>query len=289
MPASVRRLRQTGRAQGPPRPFELLEATIPELQAALTAGSVTSRDLVTMYLARIDAYDQRGPSLNAISAINGQALAEAEALDAERRAKGPRGPLHGIPMIVKDNYETTACRPPTDRARWRGGSRPPTPSSSKAPRRRRDRPGQVEHARVRPRHHDAGLAVRPDPQPLRPRPQSGRLQRRHRSGDRRQLRGRRAWAATPAARSASPPPTTAWWVSVAPRGWRAVPASSRCRAPWTSAGRSGAPSPTSPSCSTRPSATTRATRRRPPASATSLRATPIFSSSPACTAPASVS
>ena len=49
-----------GRAQAPARPFELLEATIPELQAALAAGSVTSRDLVAMYLARIDAYDQKG-------------------------------------------------------------------------------------------------------------------------------------------------------------------------------------------------------------------------------------
>lgn len=97
---------EEGRAQGPTRSFELLEATIPELQAALAAGSVTSRDLIAMYLARIDAYDQRGPALNAISAINGSALAEADALDAERRAKGPRGPLHGIPLIVKDNYET---------------------------------------------------------------------------------------------------------------------------------------------------------------------------------------
>jgi amidase len=101
---------ETGRAQGPPRSFELLEATIPELQTALAAGSLTSRDLVSRYLARIDAYDQRGPALNAISAINGQALAEAEALDAERRAKGPRGPLHGIPVIVKDNYETTTMQ-----------------------------------------------------------------------------------------------------------------------------------------------------------------------------------
>jgi len=97
---------EEGRAQVPTRSFELLEATIPELQAALAAGSVTSRDLVTMYLARIDAYDQRGPALNAISTINRSALAEADALDAERRAHTPRGPLHGIPLIVKDNYET---------------------------------------------------------------------------------------------------------------------------------------------------------------------------------------
>jgi hypothetical protein len=58
-----------GRAQAPSRSFDLLEATIPELQAALAAGAVTSRDLVAMYLARIDAYDQKGPALNAISAV----------------------------------------------------------------------------------------------------------------------------------------------------------------------------------------------------------------------------
>ena len=89
-----------GRAQAPTRSFDLMEATIPELQAALAAGSVTSRDLVTMYLARIDAYDQKGPALNAISAINGGALAEADALDAERKARPIRGPLHGIPTPV---------------------------------------------------------------------------------------------------------------------------------------------------------------------------------------------
>jgi Asp-tRNA(Asn)/Glu-tRNA(Gln) amidotransferase A subunit family amidase len=59
-----------------------------------------------MYLARIDAYDQRGPALNAISVTNGNALTEAGARDAERRAGTPRGALHGIPVIVKDNYDT---------------------------------------------------------------------------------------------------------------------------------------------------------------------------------------
>ncbi len=84
----------------------LLEATIPEMQAALTAGHVTSRVLVEMYLARIAAYDQQGPVLNAVSALSPDALAQADALDAERQQRGPRGPLHGIPIIVKDNYET---------------------------------------------------------------------------------------------------------------------------------------------------------------------------------------
>jgi Asp-tRNA(Asn)/Glu-tRNA(Gln) amidotransferase A subunit family amidase len=88
------------------RETELLEATVPQLQAALTAGTVTSRDLVSMYLARIDAYDQRGPALSAISVTNGRALAEADARDADRRDGAPRGALHGIPVIVKDNYDT---------------------------------------------------------------------------------------------------------------------------------------------------------------------------------------
>src|SRR6266481_5477224 len=95
-----------GRAEMQARQVELLEATVPQLQAALTAGTVTSRDLVSMYLTRIDAYDQRGPSLNAISITNGNALTEAGARDAERRAGTPRGALHGIPVIVKDNYDT---------------------------------------------------------------------------------------------------------------------------------------------------------------------------------------
>jgi hypothetical protein len=68
-----------GRTEMQPRSFELLEATVPQLQAALTAGTVTSRDLVTMYLARIDAYDQTGPALYAISVKNGNALAQADA------------------------------------------------------------------------------------------------------------------------------------------------------------------------------------------------------------------
>jgi amidase len=86
-------------AQTQPRSFELMEATIPQLQAALATGTITSRDLVTMYLARIEAYDQRGPALNAISVTNPKALAEADALDAERGAGTLRGPLHGIPIV----------------------------------------------------------------------------------------------------------------------------------------------------------------------------------------------
>ena len=94
------------RAQMNPPSFELVEATIPQLQWALSAGIVTSHDLVAQYLARIEAYDQHGPALNAISVTNGNALAEADARDAERRTGVRPGPLNGIPIIVKDNYDT---------------------------------------------------------------------------------------------------------------------------------------------------------------------------------------
>ena len=86
--------------------FEPLEASIRELQTELESGRLTSLELVDFYLARIEAFDQSGPKLNSIAFINPQARHDAQALDGERREKGARGPLHGIPILVKDNYET---------------------------------------------------------------------------------------------------------------------------------------------------------------------------------------
>ena len=86
--------------------FDVMEKSISELAAALDAGEVTSRELVTSYLARIDAFDQRGPALNTMVLVNPDALAAADARDAERADGRPRGPLHGIPVVVKDNYDT---------------------------------------------------------------------------------------------------------------------------------------------------------------------------------------
>ena len=86
--------------------FEVHEQSIADLQAAMTAGKVTSRGLVDSYLARIQAYDQAGPRLNALVTINPKAREDAEALDRERVEKGVRGPLHGIPVLIKDNYDT---------------------------------------------------------------------------------------------------------------------------------------------------------------------------------------
>ncbi len=86
--------------------FDVMEKSIEDLQRAMQAGAITSRMLVELYLARIEAYDQQGPALNAIVAVNPRARETADALDAERASRGPRGPLHGIPVFVKDNYET---------------------------------------------------------------------------------------------------------------------------------------------------------------------------------------
>ena len=82
-------------------------ASLTEVREALAKGTTTSSALTKAYLARIEAYDQHGPALNAISVTNGNALAEADARDAERRTDVHRGPLNGIPIIVKDNYDTS--------------------------------------------------------------------------------------------------------------------------------------------------------------------------------------
>jgi amidase len=86
--------------------LEVAESSIADQQKAMTEGRVTSKALVQAYLNRIEAFDRKGSRLNTLIAVNPHALTEAEALDRERAAKGPRGALHGIPVIVKDNYST---------------------------------------------------------------------------------------------------------------------------------------------------------------------------------------
>jgi len=88
------------------RPFELDEITIGDLQDGMKSGRFTARLLVEKYSVRIDEIDKSGPRVNAIIEMNPDALAIAEALDRERKAKGPRGPLHGIPVLIKDNIDT---------------------------------------------------------------------------------------------------------------------------------------------------------------------------------------
>ena len=86
--------------------FDVAEKSVRELDAAMADGTVTAVDLVAAYLDRIEAYDQRGPALNAMIAVNPRAAEVAAELDAERAAGNLRGPLHGIPVVVKDNYDT---------------------------------------------------------------------------------------------------------------------------------------------------------------------------------------
>lgn len=107
----------------PRRSVQVHEASIRELQTAMVEGRTTSAALVDAYLARIAAYDVTGPGLNAMIAMNPRARAEAKALDRERRAGRVRGPLHGIPIVIKDNFDT-ADLPTTGGSLALAGSKP---------------------------------------------------------------------------------------------------------------------------------------------------------------------
>ena len=85
--------------------FNILETTIDEIHAAYKSGQLTCRQLVQMYLDRIDAYDKKGPAINAIITLNSEALKEADRLDAAFKTSGFVGPLHGIPVVVKDQAD----------------------------------------------------------------------------------------------------------------------------------------------------------------------------------------
>src|SRR5262245_26846045 len=98
--------RSEGQPTQEPAPFELDEMTVTALQAEMKSGRYTARSITELYLSRIDALDRRGPSLRSTIETNSEALQIADALDAERRSKGPRGPLHGIPVLLKDNIDT---------------------------------------------------------------------------------------------------------------------------------------------------------------------------------------
>ncbi len=125
------------------------EATIADIHAAYRAGKTTARTVTQHYLHRIAAYDRRGPALGAVILTNPDALATADALDAQFHARGHlSGPLHGIPVLVKDNFDVAelqtgrfrrTCRVDTGHRRDRRGE---------AARRGRYHSGEDDHVRI---------------------------------------------------------------------------------------------------------------------------------------------
>jgi amidase len=121
-PASARPQRRV-------KPFTLDELTITQLQRLMASGSASAASLVKRYRARIEDIDHHGPNLNAVIELNPDALAIAAALDQERKAKGSRGPLHGIPVFIKDNIGTHDRMTTTAGSLALAGSAPPQDSS----------------------------------------------------------------------------------------------------------------------------------------------------------------
>ena len=114
------------------KPFEFDEATISDLQRRMSSGEISAQSLTQAYLARIQEIDNRtaksGPRLNAVIEVNPDALTIAADLDKERKAKGPRGPMHGIPVLIKDNIDTADRMQTTAGSLALVGSKPPQDS-----------------------------------------------------------------------------------------------------------------------------------------------------------------
>src|SRR5438045_1191586 len=87
-------------------PFELEETTIADLQSGMSSGRMTARSITQLYLNRIDDLDRKGPSLRHVIEVNPDALSIADSLDQERKSGRVRGPLHGVPILIKDNIDT---------------------------------------------------------------------------------------------------------------------------------------------------------------------------------------
>ena len=108
--------------------FDLVEASIADLQAAMASGRITSREITALYIARIKAIDKAGPKINSVIEVNPDALAIADALDKERKQSGARGPLHGIPVLIKDNIATADRMQTTAGSIALAGVKPPRDS-----------------------------------------------------------------------------------------------------------------------------------------------------------------
>ena len=181
-------------APAPPvAPFDVEEATLGALQEKMRAGALRSRALTESYLRRIEELDRRGPALRSVIETNPDALAIAESLDQERKAKGARGPLHGIPVLVKDNIDTADRMTTTAGSLALEGSiasrdafvveRLRAAGAVILGKTNLSRVGQLPLDPL-----DLGLerARRPVPEPLRPRPQPLRVELRLGSGGLRQ-------------------------------------------------------------------------------------------------------
>ncbi|HTT23637.1 MAG TPA: amidase [Candidatus Sulfotelmatobacter sp.] len=120
--------RSTAPVEAEVKPFELDEITIAELQDGMRSGKFTARSLVEKYTSRINETDKQGPAVNAVIELNPDAEAIADALDQERKSKGPRGPLHGIPVLIKDNIDTADRMMTTAGSLALVGSKPPKDS-----------------------------------------------------------------------------------------------------------------------------------------------------------------
>ncbi len=116
-------------ARSPALAFELEEMTVTQLQEGMASGRFTARSITEKYLARIDALDKHGPALNSIIEINPDAISIAKELDKERKQKHVRGPLHGIPVLIKDNIDTADRMMTTAGSLALVGSKPPRDSA----------------------------------------------------------------------------------------------------------------------------------------------------------------
>jgi amidase len=128
--ASAKEISETSSANvAPPPAFELDELTIAELQSGMASGKYSAQSLTRQYLDRIDEVDKHGPVINSVIELNPDALSIASELDKERQAKGARGPLHGIPILIKDNIDTHDRMTTTAGSLALGGSIPLQDSS----------------------------------------------------------------------------------------------------------------------------------------------------------------
>ena len=122
---SAARVQEEPSSTPTPRPFELDEVTLDALQSGMRSGQFTSRSITEKYLARIQEIDKAGPRLNAVIEVNPEALEIADSLDKDRKEKGERGLLHGIPVLIKDNIDTADRMNTTAGSLALIGSRPP--------------------------------------------------------------------------------------------------------------------------------------------------------------------